>query len=470
MPPLAADPLAGDSALAGAWRRVVEELQHARGALAAGEAYLGMQGSTLTAYFLSLHANEGLLLQLLLRSQGGAIAAADYILGGASCPVVTAGIAPARSASFAALASGSLGAALGPESFGGALADAAGGAGAFAAAASCPGAPGKMSEDAAVEQALAEALTSHGAPHVAQALTSHGAPSHGAPQVAQALASHGAPQMAQAAPGTPAPATATAPTSIMSHGAPSRGAPQVAQALTAHGAPQMAQAAPGTPAPATATAPTSIEAPEVEETPAVVLSVPGRSMSGEYVVEVGLEHHGRPVFVRRTPSGSRPATYCYFWDATDGPSEWRGWWIGNEVGGNRVSAFAPAETTDPSSSPTTAGAGVSPGATSGVGVGGLTTDAAAGRPPVCPTIDHPMEWTCSAAYADYICNGCGGALRGERWHCTEHQNDFCAHCGRGSAAAGEKWPQAMARPPTDGWQVLGLSQVEREVCGEELRQ
>lgn len=203
----------------------------------------------------------------------------------------------------------------------------------------------------------------------------------------------------------------------------------------------------------THTAPAGVE---VVEHAAIFLSVPGRSLSGEYVLEAGLEHHGRPVFAKKQGTGSRAwphgPLYCYFWDSREGPSEWRGWWIGSEVGGNRVSAFAPEVASVPAAGGSAAGA------------------SAEGRP-FCPSgAPHEMEWTARANYVEYSCNRCGGSFRGERWHCAEHQADFCLTCGEAAATAGIISPfhSALLQPPTQGWQIFGLSPETREVPAEEL--
>mmetsp|Transcript_63139 Transcript_63139/g.104986 ORF Transcript_63139/g.104986 Transcript_63139/m.104986 type:complete len:87 (+) Transcript_63139:2-262(+) len=81
-----------------------------------------------------------------------------------------------------------------------------------------------------------------------------------------------------------------------------------------------------------------------------------------------------------------------------------------------------------------------------------------------------MEWTARASYADYNCNRCGGSFHGERWHCAEHQADFCPACGEAAAATGANAPfnNALTQPPTQGWQIFGLSPEKREVPAEEL--
>lgn len=237
----------------------------------------------------------------------------------------------------------------------------------------------------------------------------------------------------------------------------------------------------------------------------VLLAVPSRSLGGEYV-EAGSEHHGRPVFVKRAPGGPRQSSgtvhtpfYCYFWDAPEGPSEWRGWWIGSEVGGNRVSAFVPEArdkaiacqcpaAVDHVPSPTppaghaTADMGAGTGAVAPAACRGAAAELRPGRAPSCPSADHLMDWVVQPSYTDYICNRCGDSLRGERWHCAEHQDDFCPSCGFCEAFGlpganapdsndGAQWPPVVTadmRPPTQGWQVFGLSQTDREVSGEEL--
>lgn len=75
----------------------------------------------------------------------------------------------------------------------------------------------------------------------------------------------------------------------------------------------------------------------------VRLSVPGRNLSGVYEADTSADHHGALVYVKRPSPGTDGSTlYCYYWDSTEGPGEWRGWWIGTQVGGNRVSAFCKA--------------------------------------------------------------------------------------------------------------------------------
>lgn len=48
--------------------------------------------------------------------------------------------------------------------------------------------------------------------------------------------------------------------------------------------------------------------------------------------------------------------------------------------------------------------------------------------PKCPSGDHAMLWTTPSTYEVYFCNACGSLGSGNRWHCSEHHDDYCGSC------------------------------------------
>lgn len=314
----------GAEALGASWKGSAEELETVRCALASGEVYLGMEGSTLVQYMLEVQANENLLLQLLLRSQvsPGYPAAAGAAASSSMRVRPDRHTSPPSTPSFSVPSTAAVVAAA-----------------AAAAAATAAAVAGGARPEAAEQRCFAEAVAGPGTSNEVEFWEEVDDV-----EVAAAAA------VAQAPP------------------------PQ-----------------------------------------SVVLRVPASVLAGEYREEVGLQHHGRPVFAQRAPlpgvasrppptflsaaagSGGAaacsagagagaggPATYyCYYWDAPEGPADWRGWWIGSEVGGIRVAAFAPAppSPSSPSAQPAQPGAPGRPGAEETSAASHTLQAAAGGLPP-----------------------------------------------------------------------------------------
>lgn len=325
------------ASLASAWERMSEEIHTVHKAVARGESYMGMQGSSLTQYLVSLRANENLYLQLMLRSQ-------------------TSSEAPGGSG----------------------FRDPSPWSTQIAAPQSC------STEGAARSSQLPDPVAEGSAPQ------------------------HHVSKIEERQPEQPLQPFASEPVQV-----------ETADSWAKH------------------------------QEVTVSLSLPSWTLSGDYVQEAAVEHHGKPVFVKRAEGGASswetaqvPTLYCYFWDAREGPMDWRGWWIGPEVGGTPVAAFAPEDQRDQTLPP---------------------ASASIARPGACQH-SHPRR------------TGGGLEQRG-----AVHEDGGCHRC---ECYAGQPQPQAdhedgtqvlaheaceeMMRPPRRGWQVLVLSQETREAVGEEL--
>lgn len=96
----------------------------------------------------------------------------------------------------------------------------------------------------------------------------------------------------------------------------------------------------------------------------------------------------------------------------------------------------------------------------------------------CPACGHHMIWTRNARYNEYLCSGCSCKLRGARWHCAAHKEDFCSTCrpapkqaacaGGGGDIVDSSWREPLQKSRKRDPLLEMLDAQERVILGRRL--